>query len=507
MKKIVFLLTLALSLSTFISCDEKMEMNVGVSDDGVVEIVLNDEEIIIDGAQATDIKTQDVYLSNDIVYYKSGMDFTYGEGEDKDSHTADEASAHTVVNITKAGVYSLSGSLSKGQIAIDLGDEAEDNPDAKVTLILNGVDITSTVAPAIIFYNVYECGDKDNATMDVDTSLAGANVVIADGSVNNVNGSYVARIYKPESVVLNDSKDEVVDSKKLHKYDGAFYSKMSMNINGGDKGTGVLNIYAENEGLDSELHLTLNGGNVNIFSGNDGINTNEDGVSVTTVNGGVLKIQVTGETGEGDGIDSNGWLVINGGTVIAQACSNSADAGIDSDMGIHINGGEVLATGNMLDRIEEGGQTFAVFNFERKFSLDTFILKNENGESVLETSVENDYSVMIYSSPTLSEGVYTLWFGDAQLSGSAETQNFGRPHMPKPEFDDKQPPADTERPDMEKFDRENMPERPDKPVPDMHNPFWNDPDLAKQKETEFEIKNGSNYFYRINFAYREVYSF
>ena len=74
---------------------------------------------------------------------------------------------------------------------------------------------------------------------------------------------------------------------------------MSMNVSGGAAGTGVLNIYGENEGLDTELHLTIQSGVINIFSGNDGINTNEDGVSVTTINGGALSIQVTGETGEG----------------------------------------------------------------------------------------------------------------------------------------------------------------------------------------------------------------
>ena len=41
---------------------------------------------------------------------------------------------------------------------MDLGEDAETDPDAVVTLILNGVDITCTVAPAIIFYRVYECG-------------------------------------------------------------------------------------------------------------------------------------------------------------------------------------------------------------------------------------------------------------------------------------------------------------------------------------------------------------
>lgn len=151
---------------------------------------------------------------------------------------------------------------------MDLGEDAEEDPDAVVTLILNGVDITCTVAPAVIFYNVYECGstDTETAVKDVDTSAAGANVLIADGTVNNITGSYVARIYKPDSVELNEDGTEVVDSKKLHKYDGAFYSKMSMNVDGGEQGTGVLNIDAENEGLDSELHLTVNGGNINITS-------------------------------------------------------------------------------------------------------------------------------------------------------------------------------------------------------------------------------------------------
>ena len=58
------------------------------------------------------------------------------------------------------------------------------------------------------------------------------------------------------------STECLVDNKKLHKYDGAFYSKMSMNGDGGAKGTGVLTIDAENEGLDSELHLTINGGTI-----------------------------------------------------------------------------------------------------------------------------------------------------------------------------------------------------------------------------------------------------
>ncbi len=388
-------------------------------DDNIVDINLSDEEINVDGTATGSEVSDAVYVANDIIYYETGKDFTYGEGTKADAHDLEEASNYTVVHITKPGTYRVSGKLSKGQIAIDLGEDAKDNPDAVVTLIMDGADITCDVAPAVIFYNVYECGndDTDSATKDVDTSNAGANVIIADDSTNTVNGSYVAKIYKSDSVILSDDKTEVVDSSKLHKYDGAFYSKMSMNIEGGQNGNGVLNINAENEGLDSELHLTINGGIININSGNDGINTNEDGVSVTTINGGSVNILVNGETGEGDGIDSNGWLVINGGKVTAQACTDSADAGIDSDMGIHINGGTVIATGHMLDRIEDGGQIYAVFNFNEKQDREyTLCLKDETGTALMEVCPENSYSVMIYSSPELVSGTYTLWSGDTQLA-------------------------------------------------------------------------------------------
>lgn len=418
MQKIILVAFITSVITTLIGCNNT---NEAVIFDGATQIELSDGEIKADGEVIGTNTDAAVYIANDIVYYESGHDFTYGEGNEEDAHTKEEAAAHTVVHISQPGTYCLSGELSKGQIAIDLGEEAENDPEAVVTLILDDVDITCEVAPAIIFYNVYECGDADteNVSKDVDTTTAGANVVIADGTTNTVNGSYVARIYKPDSVVLNEEGTEVEDAKKLHKYDGAFYSKMSMNIDGGTENSGVLNINAENEGLDSELHLTINGGNINIESGNDGINTNEDGVSVTTINNGVLNILVNGRTGEGDGIDSNGWLVINGGTVIASACANSADAGIDSDMGIHINGGTVMASGYMLDRIEDSGQNYAVFNFaQMQDGKGVITLADEGGNIIMEHLPQNSFSVLIFSTPELKAGSYTLWCDDKQLAGT-----------------------------------------------------------------------------------------
>ena len=243
-------------------------------------------------------------------------------------HSAEEAYENAVLHITQPGTYVLEGEWH-GQIWIDLGDTDDTFADesAKVTLILNGVDVTCTVAPALVFYSVYECDntweEQTTWSEDVDTSDAGARVVIADGTENNFSGTNIYRILKTKY-----KDDTETAQKKRLKIDGAFYSYMSMEIEGGEAGDGVLNISAGFEGLDTELHLTLNGGNVHIVSQDDGINVNEDGVSVVTINGGSLHI-VGGAGSEGDGIDSNGFLVINGGVVISTA-NPAADAAVQT---------------------------------------------------------------------------------------------------------------------------------------------------------------------------------
>ena len=48
----------------------------------------------------------------------------------------------------------------------------------------------------------------------------------------------------------------------------------------------------------------------------------------------------------GDGIDSNGYLIIKGGTVIAAGRPYEEECGLDADLGIVINGGTVIGVGS-----------------------------------------------------------------------------------------------------------------------------------------------------------------
>ena len=423
-----------------------------------VSIVLEDDTVLVDGQSAPQDPDAAVYTARDIVYYEAGRDFTYGEGTEEDEHSAEEADGHTVVHITRPGTYVLRGALTRGQIAVDLGPDAKEDPDAVVTLVLDGADITCTVAPAVIFYSVYECDPADDSGAAPDLSGAGAVVVLADGAENNVSGSYVARIYK--SYTLSDDGTAVTDSKKLHKYDGAFYSKMSMRVEGG----GTLNITAENEGLDTERHLAMDGGTINIVSGNDGINVNEDDISVVTVNGGAVNITVTGATGEGDGIDSNGWLVINGGSVTAWACASSGDSGLDAAKGIYINGGTVAAAGNMLDPLQ-AEQRCAVFSFSLRQSGGVrYAVTGPDGSEVISCTPENAFTYLALSSPDLADGTeYALLADGVTLTtapgGSGMGPGMGPGGMGRGPFGGAAPDEASELPDN--MDSGEAPEPPD----------------------------------------------
>jgi hypothetical protein len=163
----------------------------------------------------------------------------------------------------------------------------------------------------------------------------------------------------------------------------------------------------------------------------------------------------------------------------------------------------------MLDHIEDGGQSYAVFTFAQKqIGTDTIRLENESGKTMFECCPQNSYSVLIYSSPDLTEGTYTLWNGAEQLAGQIGKMG-GRPGgMQRPEgmtppegfenkpeemsppenFGDRQPPEGMEPPAMPP-DGMNPTQRPDDgKMPER------DPGVMGEQTKEFKITLGANMF-------------
>ena len=525
MKKLFALLMAALMLFSLAACNNKTPvdndtppdvitpdipdnmihldaMKSGTCDvDGTV-VQITEYDMQVNGEPMTQDPTQAVYRAFDMIYYEAGKGPTYGSGTEKDEHEADNQVAYLVVHITKPGTYILNGYISKGQVVVDLGEDAKTNPEAVVNLYLNGVKIENPAAPCILFQNVYECNVDGTV---VSTENAGANVYLCDKSINILNGSYVAEIYDPETVVEADGK---ISAETLYKFDGAIHSCMSMNL-GGE--SGIVTINAENEGVSSNMHMNMTGGIWYINAKNDGMNANADNMSVLTIENGTVMIRCIGE--EGDGIDSNGWLYINGGTVTAEAASTSPDAPFDADKGVYINGGIVCGTGNMMSELKETNQNFAQFSFEKKQGAGTYSVCNTENVLAAEMTVQNDFTVLVMSSYALTEGEYVLYKDDTVLEvAKMEPQipgiDLNRPGMQPDVITsiDRMPPVDVNMPaEPPQEPTEPRPDEPDIPAPPADNPDISDstpPEGDKDKPSKpdveysgnFVIVKGGNYF-------------
>ena len=396
-------------------------------------LVLNNEKSTIDGTTLTSTENNGVSIlpGENIVHYESEYASLSGYGESTDEsewHSIEDCNKEYLIQITKAGTYIVSGTL-EGQLAIEIPKTEENR---KAILVLNGISITCNVAPGLIFYKAYEIDDteyEDNSinieysvAANLDFTDAGAQVIIADDSENIVTGSHVAKCYKYEKY---ENGTIVFTTKKRAKYDGAFYSKVSMLITAETNGNGILKIIGDNEGLDTEKHLLIKKGNIYIASDDDGINTNEEGGSVTLISGG--KVIINGGLGtEGDGIDSNGYLIVSGGEVIS-AAKPISDSGLDADLGVVINGGTSVAVGSSMDSAStQSSQPTMNLQFSSQVqSTQTLTVKDSEGTTLISFNpskagfIGSDirgYSGAVISHPSFKlNSVYYIYLDDDQL--------------------------------------------------------------------------------------------
>lgn len=353
MKRICLMLLCACVLCSF-----------ALAEEGETVIVLSDNGITVNGADIAENPDAAVYLAHQIETHEDVPEELRGI-------------ENRVVTIAAGGVYRITGTAVDVQIAVKAGAEED------VRIILDGVNITCRTAPAIACYSA-----RDPRV----AGEYGVAIELAADSENTVTGSHT----------------EAADGEDV-EFDGAISSLVSL----GFEGTGTLNVDADNEGVEvSSGHMTINGGVLRVQACDDPLNVSEDGVGTLTFNDGYLYSTVKPvEGGEGDGMDSNGYIIFNGGTAINLAHPTSMDSGIDSDLGSTINGGVVVGAGNMYDPIDaDSQQLFMMLEFGQETD-SLVVVTDEQDQPIFAYDFPYSYTYIAFSTPELTEGTYHVYLG------------------------------------------------------------------------------------------------
>lgn len=146
--------------------------------------------------------------------------------------------------------------------------------------------------------------------------------------------------------------------------------------------------------------------------------TDNNGHSIT-INDGYICIDAMA-----DAIDSNGFLEINGGTIILNGPTSGGDSPLDTDGSMWINGGYIVAVGSngMLEiPSDDSKQNVLAVSLSEAVQKETIInIKNSSGENIMTFKPTKEYQALIFSSPELSlDETYTVSYG-----GTAESESL-----------------------------------------------------------------------------------
>lgn len=137
--------------------------------------------------------------------------------------------------------------------------------------------------------------------------------------------------------------------------------------------------------------------------------------ALIAVTGGTVNLQAGG-----DGLDSNGDLLITGGTVYVSCLDGTADSALDYNGGAAVTGGVVMAAGSAGMAATFGvSSTQAVLTVTAESALSGGVqvrLTNASGETLASFTPVNDWQNIVISAPGLAVGqIDTLLCGDATV--------------------------------------------------------------------------------------------
>ena len=249
----------------------------------------------------------------------------------------------------------------------------------------------------------YEVENEDGTTTE-GTVYDGDYTIVIDGGTFNIN--------TPDDGVHANSGDVIINDGTftISTLDDGIGSDNLTKINGGK--VTVLTSYEGIEGA----YVEIGGGEIDVYATDDGINAASDDVTDEHI---IISGGTTIVNADGDGLDSNGSVLISGGTVFVHGPTNGGNASLDSESGIVVNGGYFIAVGSS-GMVETPAQNSSqnVVSYTASSTIaagSTISLRDSSGNVITSITTKKVCQSVIISCPELTKGSsYSIYVGDTQ---------------------------------------------------------------------------------------------
>ena len=310
------------------------------------------------------------------------------------------------VTISASGNYTVDGSITDGQILVNIPDTTADS-DA-VSLYLQDVTMTSsTGAPCIL----------GQSAKKLKLTCSGENTLTDTAAEANADTSGV--IYGDCDITV--TKNSTGTLNITSSMNTAIRSKDDIKLNGGAV---VINTDVDDtsdaDAIRANNTLEVDGASVSITSSADGLKSSKEDVSILS---GKVSIKVGN-----DAVQAATALNISGGTVIA-----SGDRGftLDENGTLAITGGDVLATATdyafgmdssgAAVTVDTSGCTQGVvqLDYTAEWKKSNAVTLKKGSDTVFEMTPNKKYTYVLASGAKLSgTDSYTLYTGGTQMNHS-----------------------------------------------------------------------------------------
>jgi len=313
-------------------------------------------------------------------------------------------------------------------------------------------------------FNISTAGDAIQAETDVLISSGDFTLTTGGGSEALPGDSNSAKGIKGAVSVNIEGGNFSIDSADdaIHSNDSVVINGGAFVISSGDDGVhadatlvinnGEFSIQKSYEGIESAA-ITINGGNLNIVSSDDGINiaagndgsgSNQgmmpgmrpgmgggagqdafttSGNNLLTIHGGLIVVEAAG-----DGLDVNGSITMTGGVVLVNGPTEQMNGAIDYDGFFNISGGLIAAAGSagmaMAPSASSGQNSLLVF-FSSNQPAGTLVhIQDDNGTDVFTFAPTKQFQSFAFSSPDLMQGSgYQIYLGGSS-TGTLSGQDY-----------------------------------------------------------------------------------